>query len=359
MWREDQVTAALASLLILGLFVDGWNHINLQDGKLGGFFTPLHGLLYAGFTATAIWVITRNAHLFRPGTPPRPGARPLFGVMLRYPLAVAGIGLATIGLVGDLVWHEVFGEEEGVARVIGPFHIVLFTGAGLLITGSLRSAWYSLGQYPVAPSFRTMLPPLLSLTLITAMGAFLFQWLSAFMDWEPAFQVDRIPAGTGHAEGVEETAEISGVARVVVTNVVLMAPLLLLLRRWRPPFGSFTFMFTAVAVLMSALTEFRLGGTIAGAAAGGLAADALVQLLRASPRRPGSHRWVAAVAPIALWTVYFVALVGVHDIQWPLDLAIGTVALASLTGLVLSVLILPPAVPEDAWSSEGKPGPSH
>src|SRR4051794_37723102 len=134
-WREDRVTAALATLLILGLFLDGWNHINLQEGKLGGFFTVWHGLLYLGFSSTAVWVITRNPHLYRRGVAAGPDARPFLGVKLRYPLAVAGIGLATVGLLGDLVWHEVFGQEEGVARVIGPFHILLFAGSGLLITG--------------------------------------------------------------------------------------------------------------------------------------------------------------------------------------------------------------------------------
>ncbi|MCA1700337.1 MAG: hypothetical protein LC790_16135 [Actinobacteria bacterium] len=345
------MTAALASLLILGLFVDGWNHINLQDGKLGGFFTPWHGLLYTGFSATAIWVISRNMHVFGREAASSERARPLAGVLLRYPLAVAGIAVATVGLFGDLAWHELFGEEEGVARVIGPFHLLLFTGAGLLITGSFRSAWHSASDYPVAPSIRTMLPPLLSLTLITAMGAFLFQWLSAFMEWEPAFGVDRVPGGLGKSAGVEETVEISGVARVVVTNLVLMAPLLLALLRWRPPVGSFTFMFTSVAALMSALTEFRLGGTIAAAVAGGFAADVLVRRLRTSPKRPGAYRWVAGVVPIVLWSVYFVVLGLIHDIHWPLDLAIGTVGLASVTGLLLSVLVAPPAVPDSAWRS--------
>lgn len=53
-WREDLVTSILATALVAGLFLDGWNHINLQNGALGGFFTVWHGLLYAGFTATVL-----------------------------------------------------------------------------------------------------------------------------------------------------------------------------------------------------------------------------------------------------------------------------------------------------------------
>src|SRR5713226_9068376 len=49
-WREDLITSLLATLLVAGLFLDGWNHINLQNGALGSFFTVWHALLYTGFT---------------------------------------------------------------------------------------------------------------------------------------------------------------------------------------------------------------------------------------------------------------------------------------------------------------------
>ena len=66
-WREDLITGLLAGLLVLGLFLDGWSHINLQNGVLGEFWTVWHGLLYTGFTATAFWVLTRNPHLYTRG----------------------------------------------------------------------------------------------------------------------------------------------------------------------------------------------------------------------------------------------------------------------------------------------------
>ena len=60
LWREDLIAGLTGFLLITGLFLDGWNHLNLQDGKAGEFLTPWHGLLYTGFNACAIWAITRN-----------------------------------------------------------------------------------------------------------------------------------------------------------------------------------------------------------------------------------------------------------------------------------------------------------
>jgi hypothetical protein len=44
-WRDDLITAVLATTLVGGLFLDGWNHINLQNGTLGSFFTTVQEVL--------------------------------------------------------------------------------------------------------------------------------------------------------------------------------------------------------------------------------------------------------------------------------------------------------------------------
>jgi hypothetical protein len=344
-WRDDLVAAILATTLVCGLFLDGWNHINLQDGALGDFFTIWHALLYAGFSATAAWVITRNPHLYSTARRPKGYFHPVLGIPLRYPLAVAGIVIATIGLVGDVAWHAAFGEEEGVARVIGPFHLLLFAGAVGLVSAPLRSAWYARDHYPGEPSFRTILPPLLSLTLVTAVAAFMFQWLSVFVDWTPALQYGRIPAELAGDDRIAGVTELAGVARVVVTNVILLAPLLLALQRWRLPFGSASFLFATVAALMCALSQFALGGTILAAAAGGLTADGLIRWLRPGGERTSGVRVVAGLVPVALWATYFLVLRAVHGIVWPLDLSIGTTVLAAIMGILLSYVAVAPATP--------------
>lgn len=350
-WREDMMGALAAFTMMIGLFLDGWNHINLQNGALGGFFTIWHGLLYLGFTLTAAWVVTRNPHLFLRGRhQPQPYYHKLLGIPMRYPFAIAGIVTATVGMLGDSVWHTVFGEEEGVARVIGPFHLLLFGGAVMLIAAALRSAWHAPQYFPVDASFVNLLPALLSLTLMTAAISFMFQWLSAFVDWSPSLTLGRLPSELAHDERVLGTAEFAAVARVVVTNLVLLAPLFLALRRWRLPFGSVTAMWTIVAVMMSALTEFDLGGSVLAAFVGGLVADVLVRWLRPSPERPLPYRWIGGLVPLAFWTIYFVALGVIHDIVWPTDLSMGTVGVTVLTGVALTFVAVPPAIPIVAMS---------
>ena len=325
LWREDMITALCATSLMIGLFIDGWNHINLQNGALGSFFTPWHGMLYAGFTATATWVMTRNPHIYHSRKhQAKPELHFVLGVPLRYPFALVGIAVATVGLVGDAIWHTALGEEQGVARVISPFHLLLFSGACLLIAAPFRSGWYASTIYPAIGTFRQIFPPLLSLTLVAALAAFMFQWLSAFLDWTPSLQIDRVPTALGEQERVQGTVEFAGVARILVTNVILIMPVFLALRRWRLPMGSVTFLFTTVAVSMAALSEFRLGATIIAAFAGGLAADIVIKRLRPSPARPLAYRLIATLVPLATWSTYFLVIWLAYDIVWPFDLWLGT-----------------------------------
>lgn len=347
-WREDLITSLLATLLVAGLFLDGWNHINLQNGALGGFFTVWHGLLYLGFNATALWVVTRNPHLYTRSAKPAAYLHPLVGIPLRYPLAIGGLALATVGLFGDIGWHTAFGEETGVARVIAPFHLLLFAGAAGLVSAPLRSGWYAPRFYPARTSFRTNLPPLISLTLVTCVAAFMFQWLNAFLDWTPSVSIGRIPLDLARDERIRATVEFAGAARVLVTNLILLAPLLLALRRWHLPFGSATVLFVGVSFAMSSLTSFDLGATVFAALVGGLVADAIINAYQPHPEHTRGYRVMAAVTPLALWSTYFLILHLVYGIQWPLDLWLGTTGVAAFSGLMLSYVAIAPVVPAPA-----------
>jgi len=344
-WREDLITSLLSILLVTGLFLDGWNHINLQNGALGGFFTIWHALLYLGFNATALWVVTRNPHLYTRGAKPAPYFHPVLGIPLRYPLAIGGLALAAVGLFGDLAWHTAFGEETGVARVIAPFHLLLFAGAAGLASAPFRSAWYAPRYYPSDASFQRLLPPLLALTLVTCVAAFMFQWLNAFLDWTPSVQIGRIPPELAGNARVRGTTEFAGAARILVTNLILLAPLFLALRRWRLPFGSATLLFVGVSFAMSALTSFDLGATVVAALVGGLVADAIIDALRPDAHQTRGYRVMAGVTPLALWSAYFVILRLVYGIEWPFDLALGTTCLAAVSGLLLSFVAIAPVIP--------------
>jgi hypothetical protein len=139
------------------------------------------------------------------------------------------------------------------------------------------------------------------------------------------------------------------VASVLVTNLIVVAPVLLLARRWRLPFGTVALVAGAGAVGLTSLREFALGALVPAMVAGGLAADVLVARLRPGPDRPGAFRAVAVLVPLLLWGAWMATYAMAYGVAWPPELWAGVLGMACLGGLGLSVLVLPPAVPAGVW----------
>jgi hypothetical protein len=330
-WGDDLAAVLLGTWVVGGLFLDGWAHLN-QPG-LETFFSPWHGLFYLGFLATSVVLgrlVTRHQRgRFDPALVP-----------VGYGLGMVGVGLFVAGGMADGVWHTMFGVEVGVAALLSPSHLLLLGGGLLMLTSPVRSAWSS-PKLPARAPALALVPALWATTLTTAVVLFFFQYLSAFVSRAPSM------AGADGPEGVLTT--IAGVASVLVTNVILVAPVLLLARRWRLPFGAVTLLATTGAAGLTSLREFALGALVWAMLAGGLAADLLLAGLRPRPDRPGAFRAVAALVPLALWGAWMGTYATAYGIGWPPELWAGVLGMASLTGLGLSILVLPPAVPEAAW----------
>jgi hypothetical protein len=262
-----------------------------------------------------------------------------------YGLGLVGAGLFVAGGIADGAWHTMFGVEVGVAALLSPSHLLLLTAGLLMVTSPVRSAWSS-PDLPARSSFKDLLPALWATTLTTTVVLFFFQYLSAFVSRTPS-----TPQGPG-PEGLMTT--IVGVASVLVTNLIVVAPVLLLARRWRLPFGAVTLLAGAGAVGLTSLREFVLGALVPAMVAGGLAADLVVARLRPRPDRPGAFRAAGALVPVVLWGAWMGVYALAYGIAWPPELWAGILGMASLGGLGLSVLVLPPAIPPDAWKSISK-----
>jgi hypothetical protein len=332
-WGDDLAAALLATWVVGGLFLDGWAHVNRPG--LETFLTTWHGVFYAGFAAGTV----QMARLVRRHQRGRfdPGLVPA-----GYGLGLVGVGLFVAGAVADGTWHTLFGVEAGVAALLSPSHLLLLAGGLLMLTSPLRSAWSSPGL-PASSPPAALLPALWATTLTTAVVLFFVQYLSAFVSRAPS--VAEVAAGAGPAG----LTTIVGVGGVLVTNLVLLAPVLLLARRWRLPFGTVTLLATTGALLVTALREFTLGALVPAMLAGGLASDLLVARLRPAPNRPGAFRAVATVVPLLLWGAWLAAYALAYGVAWRPELWAGVVGMAMLGGLGLSVLVLPPQVPAAAW----------
>ena len=310
-WGEDVVTGWCSVLVVLGLYLDG---------------TAWRGVLYLGLVGTAGWILTREQ---------RSGGWSLRAVPAGYRLALIGVGLAMVAVAGDAVWHMLSGVEQGAARLVSPFHLVLFAGACLLGGSALRAAWS--GPSPArVPGLKAFWPVVLSVTLVVAGTAFFFRDVSPLT-----------------AETVPADRQLG----LLVQNLFFIAPVLLLLLRWQTPLGTFTVMAGSVAVALTTLTGLGLVGLVGAAVLGGSAADLAVAFLRPSPQRRWAVRAVAVLAPAVYWTAYFALLKVGYGAGWEPALWLGSVLWACLSGFTLALLMWPPAVPLTAWN-RGRTRPS-
>jgi hypothetical protein len=335
-WGDDLAAVLLGTWVVGGLFLDGWAHVN-QPG-LETFFSPWHGVFYLGFVVSSVvlarLVARHQRGRFNPALVPA-----------GYGLGLVGVAMFVAGGVADGVWHTLFGVEVGVAALLSPSHLLLLSGGLLMVTSPVRSAWSSPGLPAGAPAM-ALLPAAWATALTTVVVLFFFQYVSAFVTRAPS------AAAVDGPEGLLTT--IVGVASVLITNLIVLAPVLLLARRWRLPFGTVTLVATMGAVGLTSLREFVLGHLIWAMLAGGLATDLVIARLRPGPDRPGAFRLVAVTAPLLLWGAWTVVYAAAYGIAWPPELWAGVLGMASLTGLGLSVVTLPPAVPAGVWPS-GRP----
>ena len=279
-WGDDLAAALLGTWVVGGLFLDGWAHVN-QPG-LETFFSPWHAVFYLGFVVSTV-VLARLVAQHQRGGRFDPALVPA-----GYGLGMVGVALFVAGGVADGAWHTIFGVETSVAALLSPSHLLLLSGGLLMVTSPVRSAWSS-PDLPARSPALALLPALWATALTTTVLLFFFQYLSAFVSRFPS-----TPAADG-PEGLLTT--IVGVAAVLVTNLIVVAPVLLLARRWRLPFGTVALLATAGAVGLTSLREFALGALVPAMLAGGLAADLLLARLRPGPDRPGPFRAAGALVP--------------------------------------------------------------
>ncbi len=339
--REGLLAVAFGVWLVVGLFVDGWAH---NHAKPESIFTPWHALFYSGFLATAfhaLGIVRRRAV---------PGRRRAEAIPPGHALVLAGLAVFATGAAGDLVWHSLFGIEVDIEALLSPTHLVMFGGGLLILTGPFRAAWADPTE--AAPTLRRFLPALASLTLTSALVAFFFMYLTPFRPsgFGPgvADYTAAVTTQGGAAFDYAQRIQVVGIASILITTVLLLAPLLLVLRRWRPPFGTGTVLFSVVTAGIGGIDGFEIWLPLLAAPVAGLAADLLIARLRPSPARPWALRVVAGAVPVVLWLAFFGLFQLAYGLGWSPELWAGVTLMAALAGAGLSLLVVPPAVPARA-----------
>jgi len=309
--KEDLVTILLSLWMVVGLLVDAFKHST--DPTLETFWTPSHALFYSGFLATAGWLVFVT---FRRRRPSQSWSE---SIPLAHRTALIGVGVFAAGGFSDATWHEVLGVETGLDALLSPTHVLLFVGMTLIVSTPFRAAWLDRSANR-SPSLRNFLPALASATFTTALVAFFFEytWVLAMRD----IAVQRYVPDSD----VGELLAVLGILGIVVTTFILMPPVLLMSRRWRPPFGSVTLLFVGVNVFVALAFDLDMSGILPSLVAGVVADTLLAGDL--------DRRVTSFAIPFVLFATYF-AVVGQDSrgLGWPPEIWGGAIFFAGLASL--------------------------
>ncbi|MEJ3750865.1 hypothetical protein WEI85_47550 [Actinomycetes bacterium KLBMP 9797] len=338
--REDAVALLFGACLVGGALSDGWAHANIVE-TIEGFFTPWHGLLYAGFAASAAWTFwlayqrrDRAPIWWRDGWP------------AGYRLGALGVLLFLAAGLADMVWHETIGVEVGLEAGFSPSHMVLDAAGVLIVTSPLRSWWT--GR---AGGWRTAIG-VASLGLAAMAATILLTHSDAFVSAAPTVTyVDDGGELTG-LDGPARLLALHGVASYVITTLLLLVPFLLAYRRGPVPGGA-TAVTGGVALFTMVMFEFPAPQAAGALLAVGGAAVADLALLRLDTVRGLDARLrlplAGALIPLLVWSSHLLGLHLAEGLRWPPEMWTGVVTMTAILGALLGTLTTP-VVPVDRGS---------
>jgi hypothetical protein len=337
----DWVYSLLASCLIGGVFLDGWAH---NHGKVDqSFFTPWHAVLYSGFAILAAFLVLTLVMNHASGMPWRSAYPPAFGS------SVVGAAVFAVGGVGDLIWHTLFGIEQGIEGNISPSHLTLALGGLLLFSGPLRSAWRKSAP-DAAACWVTWLPSVLALTYIYSMLTFFTQYASPVVKSRAdlhIYQILIVPTA-GQVSTENDLSAKLGVTGILLETAIMMGIIFFILRRWpRLPLGTFAVLFGLNGFMISFLAgDAPILAVALLSALIGLGFDLLNRVLRPGADHVLGLRIFAFTVPYLNYLIYFLVLLAIHgSFGWSTHLWTGAIVEAGIVGLLLSYVFVPPQIP--------------
>lgn len=314
--RHDWIVVLASLWMGAGLYWDGWAHgYRLPDS----FWTVWHAAFYSGFAASALAVLA-PAVLARPRTASWRAAIPA-----GYAYAVAGVFIFAAGGVFDMVWHLLFGIEFAVDALLSPSHLLLGTGAALIVSAPFVAARGRAGRGLVE-----QLPAVLSLTML--LGVFTFFTLYA----GPYSGVIGAGPRPADAQLVRATLGVY-LFSALITGVALVA-----LRRGTLPAGALTVLvgLNGIGMILMrghASLDTQLAFSLV-AVLGGSFGDVLVWRLRPSADRALALRAFAFAFPAAYWALYLGVVALVAGTGWTVHELTGIVFVSGVVGVLTSLV---------------------
>ena len=333
--RFDLAIALLSTIFAIGLHFDGWAHNNIPD-LIETFFTPYHALLYGGFALVAMLLTATHLRNIAQGyawTRALPRG---------YFLGLIGVFLFTIGGFGDFLWHETFGFEENTEALLSPTHLLLALGAFFYVSTPLRAAWMRTDSAEDSLTWRNLFPAILSVAILLSMLTFFTQYATL------ARPQNFIIAPTTANPYLKDAASIFS---ALAPSALITGTVLLLMRRWKLPFGTLSFLISTNYILMFTMVmqdSFDAPWTLPAIIASGVVADLLYMVLKPSDDNQLVLRIFAFLLPFTMVGFYIISLLLTHGLWWEVHMWAGVPFLSGVVGLLLSHLSNPAEIPTEA-----------
>lgn len=330
--RFDLPVSLLSLWLTAGVFLDGFAHHNLPE-SLETFFTPWHGILYAGFLAITGFILF---HQFRnmAGGYAWNSALPA-----GYSFTLVGIAVFGLGGMGDLIWHTLFGIEEGVEALLSPTHLMLAAGGLLLTSSPLRAAMRRFDGM-ARPGWKNLFPALLSAMFILSVLSFFTEYVNVFFSPE---RVVENPFAGGPEVFVHYWTAL-GVAGVLIPAALVIGMVLFVVHRWTLPTGALALIVSGSGMLM-ALFHYQEMVTYPQVLIPIVGSGFIVELayawLKPSVEREREMRVFSFVVPWALYAVFFAVLIPTTGVWWSIHMWAGVPLMAGIVGLLMSLVAAP------------------
>jgi hypothetical protein len=318
-----------------GFFLDAWAHGHVP---MESFFTPYHAVFYSGMFALAL-VVLAYALRYRARGYDWANAIPRC-----YRLALIGIPMFVLAGLGDMLWHRIFGIEEGVDALLSPTHQILGLSVFFLASGPIRSV---LADRHHATTLARQLPLVLGLgtwLILAHFGtAYAFDPAAGRSNAPPPI----LPFNSGYLTALSiGYYKISTGALIVIFQSTLIAGFALwLVSRIHPCPGMLTLLLLVGNVPAAAAFTNQtplLAITIAQSLVAGLLADVLVVRFdpHPVPAKMEAFYSFAVAVPMTYIGVYLIGMLLHEGIWWDWNIALGSWIWSGVCGFALSLLIV-------------------
>jgi hypothetical protein len=327
----DWLTTAGGFIVLGGMYSDGHAHVyELSES----FFTPSHGVIYAG-ALLSVFVLAfyalRNM---------RAGYTLWNSLPEGYAQAIVAAPLAFLGGGLDLAWHRAYGLEQGLNTLVSPTHLLIYTSMAVIFTSPLRAALFRREER----SLVSQIPAILG----AAGCAAAIMFITEYTFYPEGLMVDKpLPIARGGYSQDQLTLVVILYYRHLVAmlsilwqSILVLAPALYLIARLRLHAGALVIyaFFEKLFVSMSfsrTWGEFTLytGSTLAC----GLVAEFFYRRFSPSLANPNALVLFGAIVPMSYNVAYAVLAVPLFGgTWWDPTFLFGTIAISAIAGALLA-----------------------